>query len=137
MKIRHLTDLFAVSPQIQAKHASALADAGFVAVINNRPDGEMWGQPKGAAIEEACQNAGLKYHFIPISLRGLDPAQIERMKKVQAETDGKVLAFCNSGTRAANVWGLTQAGQMPVDEILAAGMKAGYNLHGLRPFLEG
>jgi uncharacterized protein (TIGR01244 family) len=135
MKIRQLTPDYAVSSQIQPKHVADLADAGFTAIINNRPDGEMWGQPKGAAIEAAAKEAGLDYIDIPISLRGLDPNQIEQMKKAIGRTKGKILAFCNSGTRAANVWGLSQAGKLPADEIIGAGMKAGYNLQGLRPYL--
>ncbi|PHR63085.1 MAG: TIGR01244 family phosphatase [Robiginitomaculum sp.] len=137
MKILNLTETYSVSPQVRAKDMSALAEAGFTAVINNRPDGEMWGQPKGAEIEAAAEAAGLAYFNIPISLRGLDPAQIEQLKKAQSKTKGKILAYCNTGTRAANVWGLSQAGMLSAEQIIAAGTQAGFNLNGLRPYLGG
>ncbi len=137
MKILNLTEMYSVSPQVRTKDMKVLAEVGFTAVINNRPDGEMWGQPKGPDIEAAAKEAGMAYFNIPISLRGLDPAQIEETKNVQAQTKGKILAFCNTGTRAANVWGLSQAGALSAEQIIAAGMRAGFNLNGLRPYLGG
>ena len=41
MDIRYLTDDFAVSPQMDVTDAQGLADAGFRAVICNRPDAEI------------------------------------------------------------------------------------------------
>lgn len=138
MKIKHLSKRFAVSSQIHVKQIQALVDAGFTLIINNRPDGEMWGQPKAADIEAAILAAGMKYISIPISLRGgLDMKQVEQTKAAQKTTPDKILAFCNSGTRAANIWALSQAGTLPADDIIKAGMSAGYNLSGLRPYLDG
>lgn len=136
MKLRYLTDLHAVASQIQAGHVPALKDEGFSTIINNRPDGEMWGQPKSADIEAAAKEAGMEYYHVPVGRQGLSPEMIETIKQAHDKATGKVLAFCNSGTRSANLWGLSQAGKMGVDEIINAGMKAGYNLHGLRPWLE-
>ncbi len=137
MKIRQLTNQFAVSSQIKTKQVQALADAGFVAIINNRPDGEMWGQPKGEEIKAAAAAAGMEYFHIPISLHGLDMAMIDQMKQAQDATKGKIISFCASGTRAANVWGLSQAKNMSADDIIAAGLRGGYNLEGLRTHLGG
>ncbi|VAV94496.1 hypothetical protein MNBD_ALPHA06-1786 [hydrothermal vent metagenome] len=135
MKIRHLSDSYAASPQIQPKDVKILAEQGFTAIINHRPDGEKWGQPKSEAIAAAAKEAGLDYFYIPISLRGLAPGQVEECMAAQAKTTGKILAFCNTGIRVANLWGLSQAKQLSADEIIKAGTNAGYNLNGLRGFL--
>lgn len=136
MKIRYLTDNHAVASQIQPGHVKALKDEGFSTIINNRPDGEMWGQPKSADIEAATKKAGMQYYHVPVGRQGLTQEMIETIKSAHDKATGKVLAFCNSGTRSANVWGMSQAGKLSTDEIIQAGMNAGYNLHGLRPWLE-
>ena len=49
--------LFFISGQIRPEDVTALAEAGFVALINNRPDGEAPDQPGSAEIEAAAQAA--------------------------------------------------------------------------------
>ncbi len=45
MKIAHVTDTFAVSPQPGPEDMQAIAATGFHTIICNRPDGEDAGQP--------------------------------------------------------------------------------------------
>jgi uncharacterized protein (TIGR01244 family) len=137
MKIHALSEKFSVGPQVQVGQIQALADAGFDTIICNRPDGESWGQPKAADIEIAALAAGIKYVAIPISpLDGISSQKIEAAKLAQEQSKSKVYAFCKTGTRSANLWALSQAGNLSTDEIIAAGMQAGYKLQGLRPFLD-
>ena len=135
MKIKPLTDRFAVSPQLRASDVAQAAAKGYKTIINNRPDGEMWGQPKAADIEAEAQKHGLHYLHIPISLRGLAEGQVEAQAAAQADNEGPILAFCNTGTRSAMVWALSQAGKMSADEIINAAAQAGYNVNNLRPHL--
>ena len=80
-------------------------------LVNNRPDGEEPGQPLAAEIEAAAQAAGIAYCFVPI-IRGIGPADVDAMQDaVRATSDGKLLAFCRSGTRSALALGLAQRGQ--------------------------
>jgi len=137
MKINALSEKFSVGPQVQVGQIQALADAGFDTIICNRPDGESWAQPKGVDIETAALAAGIKYIAIPISPRdGVNPQKIEAAKLAQEQSKSKVYAFCKTGTRSANLWALSQAGNLSADEIIAAGMQAGYKLQGLRSFLD-
>jgi uncharacterized protein (TIGR01244 family) len=70
-------------------------------LINNRPDGEEPGQPLASDIEAAAEAAGIAYRFDPIQ-RGIGPAHVEAMQSaMRAAGDGKLLAFCRSGTRSA------------------------------------
>ncbi|MBL4596701.1 MAG: TIGR01244 family phosphatase [Robiginitomaculum sp.] len=135
MNLHELSPSFVVSSQITEKDITALVAAGVGTIINNRPDGEIWGQPTSAALEVAAIAAGMKYFYIPVRPGEMGPAHIAEIKAVQAETIGKILGFCRTGTRSANLWALAQAGTMPADEIIAAGTKVGYNLEGLRPHL--
>ncbi|MBL1431692.1 MAG: TIGR01244 family phosphatase [Robiginitomaculum sp.] len=137
MKIHALSEKFSVGPQVQVGQIQALADAGFDTIICNRPDGESWGQPKGTDIEAAAIAAGMKYVSIPISPRdGVTPQKIAAAKLAQEQSKSKVYAFCKTGTRSANLWALSQAGNLSADQIIASGMQAGYKLHALRAFLD-
>ena len=67
-------------------------------IVNNRPDGEDPGQPLSADIEAAAKEAGIDYRFLPIR-RGTGPADVEEMQEAMRECgDGKLLAFCRSGS---------------------------------------
>ena len=51
MQIRPVTPTYAVSPQIAPEDMSAIRDAGYVAVICNRPDEENPPEWQAAAME--------------------------------------------------------------------------------------
>ncbi len=131
---RFVTDDFAVSPQISIEDVGAAAALGFALIVNNRPNGEAPGQTAGAAIEAAVRAAGLDYIHIPVTGRP-SAAQAEAMRKAVARADGKVLAFCRSGTRSIGVWALGQAagGAMSAEELTRRSAAAGYDLSAILP----
>lgn len=99
--IRQLDVKTLVSGQIAPHEVAALAEQGVTVLVNNRPDGEEPGQPRAGDIEEAAKAAGIAYRFVPI-IRGIGPADVEAMQQAMREAgDGKMLAFCRSGTRSA------------------------------------
>src|SRR6185436_2023510 len=87
-----------VSGQIAAADVAEAAALGVTLIVNNRPDGEEPGQPSGAEIEAAAAAAGLEYRHIPVS-GGFSQGQVAEMAGALDEAEGKVLAFCRSGTR--------------------------------------
>ena len=135
--IRTVDDSMSVAPQIEAADIAAIKAAGFVAVVNNRPDDEQEGQPAGETIRAAALAAGLTYAAIPVGGGGFGHPQVAAMVDVLEGADGPVLAFCRSGTRSCNLWALARArmGDSP-DELIAKGAGAGYDLEGLRPLLD-
>jgi uncharacterized protein (TIGR01244 family) len=99
--ISRLDDNIWVSGQVAAHEVAALREQGVTMLINNRPDGEEPGQPLASDIEAAAEAAGIAYRFDPIQ-RGIGPAHVEAMQSaMRAAGDGKLLAFCRSGTRSA------------------------------------
>jgi uncharacterized protein (TIGR01244 family) len=99
--IRQLDDRTLVSGQIAPHEVAGLAEQGVTLIVNNRPDGEEAGQPLAGEIEEAAAQAGIAYRFVPI-IRGIGPADVEAMQEaLRSASDGKLLAFCRSGTRSA------------------------------------
>lgn len=135
MRLRQLDASTFVSGQIAPDDIPALAAEGVTIIVNNRPDGEEAGQPRGAEIEAAARAAGLDYRFIPVE-SGLSPDQMEAMAEALDGAAGKLLAFCRSGTRSAWLWALARSRLgIDADDLIAGAAAAGYDLTALRPFL--
>ena len=127
--IRQLDEKVMVSGQVAPHEVAGLAEQGVTMLVNNRPDGEEPGQPLAGDIEEAAATAGIGYRFVPI-IRGIGPADIEEMQKaLRATEQGKLLAFCRSGTRSALTCALAQrkAGGSR-EEIEARVTEEGFNV---------
>lgn len=134
---RTLSDRVLASPQILPADIADAQAQGVTLVINNRPDGEEADQPEGAEIEAAARAAGLDYLAIPVSGAGMSAPQVAAMAEALAGADGKVLAFCRSGTRSTLLWSLAQAqGGRDPEDIVAAAAAAGYDVSPVRPAMD-
>ena len=135
--IRPLDETIAVAAQIAPADLPAIRAAGFVAIVNNRPDGEEPDQPTGAEIRAAAEAAGLAYTAVPVTQAGFSYPQLDAMAAALAAADGPVLAYCRSGTRSCNLWALAAARNGADPETLTAqGAAAGYDLSAIRPLLD-
>ena len=104
MKIVKLEDTVGVSAQITTDNIAEIAAAGYKVLINNRPDGEEAGQPVNADIAAAAEEAGLEYHFMPVTAMNFPGPQFDQMADLLDDPDRPVLAFCRTGTRCTNLW---------------------------------
>lgn len=134
---RTLNDTIMASPQIGFDEIEEAKAAGVTLVINNRPDGEDPDAPQSDAIEAAAKAAGLDYCAIPIGRSGFSEPQVDEMIKALDGAEGRVLAYCRTGTRSTLLWALAQAklGKNP-DEIAQAAQAAGYDVSPVRPMLD-
>lgn len=131
MELKRINEHVSVSPQISPDDVAAIKAAGFVAIVNNRPDGESPDQPPSAVIEKAAHDAGLAYHHIPLGREGVTPQMVEETKSVLEGSAGPVFCYCRSGTRSTTLWALSQAGEMDGAEIIAQAAGAGYDMSHL------
>jgi sulfide:quinone oxidoreductase len=132
---RKLTDAVSVAPQIAADDIARAKAAGFVVIINNRPDGEAPEQPASADIATTARAAGLGYHHIPMAHGGITPQMIAAVRAALAE--GPALMFCRSGTRSAMLWALARAAEGDAPDLLATvAASAGYDLSPIRLALD-
>lgn len=131
MDIRKLTVELAVSKQIAASDLRALAQAGFRAVVCNRPDGEGADQPTFSEIEAAARQHGIEAHYLPIESGKVGDSGAARFGELMRELPKPVLAYCRTGMRAATLWALSEAPLRALPEIITTAAAAGYDLSAL------
>ena len=119
-----------ITGQISAADMKDIAAAGFTSVVNNRPDGEaVFGQPRTADLRQAAQDAGLVFLDLPFAGPRATPDQVRAFNGLLAQTPGPLLAYCKSGMRSTFLWGAASlAAGRPLEDVLAAAMRAGQNL---------
>lgn len=136
MDLRALTPDYAVSPQIEPGDLAAIKAAGYVTVIDNRPDSEIPGHLHTEVMRAAAEALGLTFVANHIIGGGLTMANVTAQHTAMEASPGPVFAYCASGNRCSIVWALTQAGKRPVDELVGIPARFGYQLDHLRPQIE-
>ena len=131
MEIKKITDKVSVSPQITASDISEIKEAGYRAIICNRPDGEGSDQPSFEEIEKAAKKAGLVAAYLPVETGMVTDENVVEFGNIVKDLPRPLLGYCRSGTRSATLWSLHEAQKRPLPEILAATKAAGYDMNGV------
>jgi len=97
-------DVYA-APQLTPESMAAVAEAGFKAVINNRPDMEGGpDQPSSADVEAAAVAVGLAYAHLPVQGGYQSPEQIAQCAALLKSLPRPLLMFCRSGARSTQLY---------------------------------
>jgi uncharacterized protein (TIGR01244 family) len=136
MDIRPLTDRYAVSPQIALEDLPAIKAAGYVMVIDNRPDAEIPEPLHTPAMQAAAEALGLSFVANPVIGGALTMQNVTAQRAAIDAATGRVLAYCASGNRSSIVWALAHAGEMSADDLIGLPARFGYQLEHLRPQIE-
>ena len=131
MELKTLTPELAVAAQVHAADLHEIANAGFRAVICNRPDGEGNDQPVFAELAAAARGMGVALHYLPAESGKVTDEQARQFGLLMEACPKPVLAFCRTGMRSTTMWALSQAGQRPLPEIIERAARAGYDLKGV------
>ncbi|WP_394730649.1 TIGR01244 family sulfur transferase [Altererythrobacter sp. GH1-8] len=131
MDVRKVSDDFAVAAQLHLEDMSVLAKERFVAIICNRPDGEEPGQPTASEMRDAAQTAGLAFHHIPVSGGEFPEPAVAAFKAIRLGTQGKVVAYCRTGTRSITLETLANPHNLSAEERFEVAREAGYDLSAL------
>ena len=136
METKELTPQLSVAPQITASDLARFAQRGFKTIINNRPDGEVEGQPLSADLATEASRLGLVYIDIPVNSSGVTNQNVADFGEQLAAAETPVLAFCRTGTRSTTLWALDAALTQDVEQIINTAKRAGYDLSTCRERLE-
>ncbi len=104
MEYSPLSEQLATAPQVRLEDLRGIAAAGFIGVINNRPDGEGADQPSSTELEAEAKRLGLAYWHVPVVPGAMTDADVRAFAAALREADGPVLAFCRTGNRSAALW---------------------------------
>ncbi|CAN5283870.1 bifunctional protein tyrosine phosphatase family protein/NAD(P)/FAD-dependent oxidoreductase [soil metagenome] len=136
MPFKRVTPALSVSLQLSPDDIVQAAQAGFRAIVDNRPDGEEPGQLSADAVQVLATAQGMGFAHVPVVPGKISDEDVARMAAALMRLDGPVLAYCRTGTRSITLWALTQAGTMPAEALLATAASAGYDLEPLCPRLQ-
>lgn len=134
MNIVKLTDCIGVSAQITPEDVAQIAAAGFCVLINNRPDGEVPGQPTSADIAAAAAAAGMEYYHMPVTAASFPGPDYQAMSDLLDDPARPALAFCRTGTRCANLW-VAGCDESQREHAIAVASQRGFDLGMAARFL--
>ncbi|RVE89638.1 bifunctional sulfur transferase/dioxygenase Blh [Sinorhizobium meliloti] len=138
MPITAISDKLSVSPQLSVEDIPSLRDKGFKTLINNRPDNEDTSQPNTQAERQEAKHCGLTYALVPVTADTITEADVRAFQRAVDESDGPVLAHCQTGKRSLNLYliGEVLDGRMSADEAVAFGRSRGFDTSSAAAWLE-
>jgi len=107
MEIRQITEDYSVAPQIGVEHVAEIKQAGFRSLISNRPDTEDGAVPHDE-IAAAARAAGLEFRYIPVVSGQITQQDVDDQAAALEALPKPVLAYCRSGARCTNLYGLVR-----------------------------
>lgn len=107
--ITKLDHKLSVSGQISIDDIAEIAAAGYKSIICNRPDYEGGeNQPSSEELEAMAKSLGITFCYLPVKVGAISAERVEAFQKLMTELPKPVLAFCNSGRRAAALHEMTR-----------------------------
>ena len=128
MIIRKLTPDLAVADQLTLDDLDAVKDAGFKAVVCNRPDEEGETHAEADVMAKKANTLGLEFRYLPVNSGNIKDRDVEQHAAILAEVPGPVLTYCRSGTRCAKLWALAEAGKQDGTKLVETVAKAGISI---------
>lgn len=93
--------------QISPENIAEVVELGFKSVICNRPDAEGGAeQPLSQDIQQAAEQAGLKYVHQPVVAGQITEKDVQEFAEHFNTLPKPVLMFCRTGNRSNNLYQL-------------------------------
>ncbi len=128
MIIRKLTPDLAVADQLTLDDLDAVKDAGYKAVVCNRPDEEGETHAEADAMAKKANMLGLEFRYLPVNGGNITDRDVEQHAAILAKMPTPALTYCRSGTRCAKLWALAEAGKQDVTTLVETVDKAGLSI---------
>lgn len=104
MDVKKLDDNVAIMGQPAPGALAELKEAGYAAIICNRPDGEAPGQPPFAEIAAEAARQGMEARYLPVVPGKITPDDGAAFAGLLAALPKPVIAYCRTGSRSETLW---------------------------------
>ena len=128
MIIRQLTPGLSVADQLTMDDLEAVKEAGFKAVICNRPDEEGEPHAEADSMAQKADALGLEFRYLPVNGANITDTDVAQHGALLSEVPGPILTYCRSGARCAKLWALSEAGKQNVNTLIETVDKAGLSV---------
>ena len=128
MIIRQLTLGLSVADQLTIDDLEAIKEAGFKAVICNRPDEEGEPHAEADSMAQKADALGLEFRYLPVNGANITDTDAAKHGALLSEVPWPVLTYCRSGARCAKLWALSEAGKQDVNTLIETVDKAGLSV---------
>ena len=128
MLIRKLTETLSVADQITAADISAIQEAGFQAIVCNRPDEEGEPHVDADTVARLAADAGLDFAYLPVNGGNITDADVEAHAQLLEELPTPILTYCRSGARCAKLWALSESGKTDPRQLIQTVDQAGLSV---------
>jgi sulfide:quinone oxidoreductase len=109
MRVLELAPQVYVTGQVFETDLKMIAGQGVRSIMNNRPDGEVGGQPKSADLASAAVELGMTYVHVPVDSRAITEQNVVEFGEVCDTLERPLLIFCRSGARSTRLWEICEA----------------------------
>ena len=132
MKTATINDKLSLSDQLLISDIADLASSGVKTIICNRPDGEDSDQLTFTEIQAAAAQHGIIAIHQAITPGQISGEQVDAFRQAVDAADGKVHAYCRTGTRSITLWSLSEAKTgVPAATLIERAESVGYDLSGM------
>lgn len=128
MLIRKLTEMVSVADQITASDISAIQEAGFQAIVCNRPDEEGEPHVDSDTVARLAKDAGLAFAYLPVDGGRITDADVEAQTQLLKTLPTPILTYCRSGARCAKLWALSESGTTDPRQLIQTVDQAGLSV---------
>ncbi|MEC8695222.1 MAG: TIGR01244 family sulfur transferase [Pseudomonadota bacterium] len=128
MIIRQLTPGLSVADQLIMDDLEAVKEAGFKAVICNRPDEEGEPHAEADSMAQKAEALGLEFRYLPVNGANITDTDVAQHAALLSEVPAPVLTYCRSGARCAKLWALSEAGKQDVNTLIETVDKVGLSV---------
>jgi sulfide:quinone oxidoreductase len=108
MRVLELAPQVYVCGQLFETDLKLIAKQDVRSIVNNRPDGEMPGQPASADLAKAAEELGMTFVHFPVESRSVSKEAAEEFAKVCSELERPLLIFSASGVRSTKIWEMSE-----------------------------
>lgn len=127
MKLQKLNQDIFIADQIILSDLEQFYHLGIKTVINNRPDKEI-NSPLSVEVAQRSKELGLNYYYLPIIPGEYLIENITALTAIVATLNSPMVAYCRSGNRSTNLWGLSQKKLLGVEEVIKKAKNIGFNI---------